>query len=87
MVISLIQIQYVLQGGGDQGICEGDSSDVGPVFKQEAFFHWAFGVIEPDCYGAIDVATGHSIIFVPRLPEDYAIVMGKFPTLEEVMEK
>ena len=25
----------VLQGGGDMGICEGDSSDVGPIFKQE----------------------------------------------------
>lgn len=33
----------LLQGGSDQGICEGDSSDVGPVFKQEGFFHWAFG--------------------------------------------
>ena len=24
----------LLQGGGDQGICAGDSSDVGPVFRQ-----------------------------------------------------
>ena len=24
----------LLQGGSDQGICEGDSSDVGPVFRQ-----------------------------------------------------
>ena len=23
----------LLQGGGDQGRCEGDSSDVGPVFR------------------------------------------------------
>eukprot|EP00095_Tigriopus_kingsejongensis_P002767 maker-scaffold845_size89356-snap-gene-0.20 protein:Tk02767 transcript:maker-scaffold845_size89356-snap-gene-0.20-mRNA-1 annotation:"xaa-pro dipeptidase" len=69
----------LLQGGGDQGICEGDSSDVGPIFKQEAFFHWAFGVLEPDCYGALDVSTGRSVLFIPRLPRDYAIWMGRIP--------
>ncbi len=37
----------LLQGGRDQGFCDGDSSDLGPVFKQEAYFHWAFGVLEP----------------------------------------
>ena len=26
----------LLQGGGDQGRCEGDSSDVGPIFRQES---------------------------------------------------
>ena len=24
----------LLQGGGDQGRCEGDSIDVGPIFRQ-----------------------------------------------------
>jgi len=77
----------LLQGGGDQGICEGDSSDVGPIFKQEGFFHWAFGVLEPDFYGAIDVATGKSVLFLPRLPEAYAIVMGKIFTPDDIKEK
>jgi len=76
----------LLQGGGDQGRCEGDSSDVGPVFRQESYFHWAFGVLEPDHYGAIDVNTGRSILFIPRLPEDYATVMGHIATLEEVKQ-
>ena len=41
----------LLQGGGDQGRCEGDSSDVGPISRQESYFHWCFGVLEPDYFG------------------------------------
>jgi len=77
----------LLQAGGDQGVCEGDSSDVGPIFRQESYFHWAFGVLEPDYYGAIEVSTGRSILYMPRLDEDYAIIMGHIPTQEETREK
>ncbi len=77
----------LLQGGGDQGICEGDSSDVGPNFKQEAYFHWAFGVLEPDYFGAVDIKTGKTVLFMPRLPEDYAIWMGHIETPEEAKER
>jgi len=77
----------LLQGGGDQGVCEGDSSDVGPVFRQESYFHWTFGVLEPDFYGAVDVATGRSILYQPRLPESYAIIMGHIPSAEEIVER
>lgn len=38
----------ILQGGSDESrYC----SDVGPVFRQESYFHWSFGVLEPDCFG------------------------------------
>jgi len=77
----------LLQGGGDQGRCEGDSSDVGPIFRQESYFHWCFGVLEPDYYGAIDVETGRSIIYQPRLDENYAIIMGHIPSPEEIRER
>ncbi|KAG7242586.1 hypothetical protein INR49_020299 [Caranx melampygus] len=63
----------VLQGGEQkQRYC----TDTDLLFRQESFFHWAFGVTEPDCYGAIDVDTGKSILFVPKLPESYATWMG-----------
>ena len=70
-----------------QGICEGDSSDVGPNFKQEAYFHWTFGVLEPDYYGAVDVATGRSILFMPRLPTEYIVFMGHIETLDDAKER
>ncbi|XP_061601508.1 xaa-Pro dipeptidase [Cololabis saira] len=67
----------VLQGGEQkQRYC----TDTDVVFRQESFFHWAFGVTEADCYGAIDVDSGKSILFVPKLPESYATWMGEiFP--------
>ena len=77
----------LLQGGGDQGRCEGDSSDVGPIFRQESYFHWCFGVLEPDYFGAIDVATGRSVLYQPRLDENYAIIMGHIPSPEELRDR
>ena len=45
---------------------------------KESYFHWCFGVTEPDCFGAIDVDSGASILFVPKLPVEYEVWMGKY---------
>lgn len=47
------------------------------VLTQESYFHWTFGVTEAGCFGAVDVDTGRSMLFVPQLPESYAVWMGK----------
>uniref|UniRef100_A0A674AYN6 Xaa-Pro dipeptidase n=1 Tax=Salmo trutta TaxID=8032 RepID=A0A674AYN6_SALTR len=74
----------VLQGGEQkQRYC----TDTDMLFRQESFFHWAFGVTEADCYGAIDVDTGKSILFVPKLPESYATWMGEIHPREYFKEK
>jgi len=47
---------------------------------QESYFQWCFGVSEPGCYGAIEVATGKAVLFIPKLPDAYRIWMGEiFP--------
>lgn len=65
---------YVLLQGG-QDVYLGDS-DSAIVFRQESFFHWAFGGLEPDWYGAIEVLTGRSILFTPRISEEVAVYDG-----------
>ncbi|RZF44208.1 hypothetical protein LSTR_LSTR003848 [Laodelphax striatellus] len=51
--------------------------------KQEGYFNWMFGVHEPDFYGALDVDSGKSILFIPRLPEEYTIFMGRIKSTDE----
>uniref|UniRef100_A0A8D3CHW2 Xaa-Pro dipeptidase n=1 Tax=Scophthalmus maximus TaxID=52904 RepID=A0A8D3CHW2_SCOMX len=74
----------VLQGGEQKQRC---CTDTDLIFRQESFFHWAFGVTEADCYGAIDVDSGKSILFVPKLPESYATWMGEIFKKEHFKEK
>eukprot|EP01111_Echinosteliopsis_oligospora_P013457 TRINITY_DN4832_c0_g1_i1.p1 TRINITY_DN4832_c0_g1~~TRINITY_DN4832_c0_g1_i1.p1 ORF type:complete len:487 (-),score=129.39 TRINITY_DN4832_c0_g1_i1:19-1479(-) len=51
-------------------------TDADRLFRQESFFQWTFGVNEPDFYGAIDIHAKKSILFVPRLPAEYAVWLG-----------
>ncbi|XP_044520121.1 xaa-Pro dipeptidase [Gracilinanus agilis] len=74
----------LLQGGEDTNrYC----TDTGVLFRQESFFHWAFGVTEPGCFGTIDVDSGKSTLFVPKLPESHATWMGKIHSREHFRKK
>ncbi|KAK3281974.1 hypothetical protein CYMTET_10270 [Cymbomonas tetramitiformis] len=63
------------------------ATDIEPVFRQESYFHYLFGVGEEQCIGAIDLATGCSYLFVPRLPDEYAVWMGEIRSLEHFKAK
>uniref|UniRef100_A0A7S4V2M7 Xaa-Pro dipeptidase n=1 Tax=Alexandrium monilatum TaxID=311494 RepID=A0A7S4V2M7_9DINO len=63
----------LLEGGGELPVYD---TDTVWDFKQESNFQWLFGVREPGCFGALDVASGEALLFVPRLPEEYEAWMG-----------
>lgn len=59
----------------------------------EANFLYLFGVTEVDCYGAIDLSTQKTVLFVPRLPIDLKLWMivydtaafkEKYPEIDEI---
>eukprot|EP01094_Clydonella_sp_ATCC50884_P027362 TRINITY_DN7832_c1_g1_i1.p1 TRINITY_DN7832_c1_g1~~TRINITY_DN7832_c1_g1_i1.p1 ORF type:complete len:536 (-),score=190.51 TRINITY_DN7832_c1_g1_i1:118-1659(-) len=77
---SLIVVQ-----GGEQELRH--QTDHEPLFRQESYFQWLFGVMEPDCWATLDVNTGESTLFIPRLPPSYAVWMGRIQTAQEVKEK
>ncbi|KAG7203153.1 hypothetical protein KM043_010272 [Ampulex compressa] len=82
--ISAAATFVVLQGGVEVPF---NDTDISWPFRQESFFQWSFGVEEPGCYGALDLDTGSSILFFPRLPAEYAIWEGKLHTLEDFKKR
>ncbi|GLT79053.1 hypothetical protein SLA2020_505630 [Shorea laevis] len=73
-----------LQGGEEQTRYCTDHLE---LFRQESYFAYLFGVVEPGFYGAIDIATGNSILFAPRLPADYAVWMGEIKPVSYFQER
>ncbi|RDX74139.1 Xaa-Pro dipeptidase, partial [Mucuna pruriens] len=73
----------LLQGGEEQTRYDTDHIE---LFRQESYFAYLFGVKEPGFYGAIDVATGNSILFAPRLPSEYAVWLGEIKPLSSFKE-
>lgn len=64
----------LLQGGEEQTrYC----TDHSILFRQESYFAYLFGVKEPGFFGAIDLATGKSMLFCPRLDVEYAVWLGQ----------
>lgn len=40
-------------------------------------------MLEPGWYGAVDVDSGRTVLFCPRLPQEYAVWMGRIVQPEE----
>ena len=73
----------LLQGGVSE---TRHATDTEPLFRQESFFWWAFGVREPDMYGTIRVEDGFSTLVIPCLPDSYKIWMGHIKSPQEFMD-
>jgi Xaa-Pro dipeptidase len=64
----------LLQGGASRMKYDTDREF---LFEQESFFQYLFGVKEPGFFGAIQIKSGKSILFMPRLSEEWGIWMGR----------
>lgn len=42
-----------------------------------------FGVRDPGCFGTVNVSSGWSTLFVPRLPAEYATWHGRLWTCDD----
>jgi Xaa-Pro dipeptidase len=74
------------QTGGDE-VGFYDTDVLVDAFRQESYFQYLFGVQEAGFYGAIRVSDGFTTLFAPRLPDEYAVWMGKLWTLEDFKKK
>ncbi|GJQ80768.1 putative manganese ion binding protein [Trypoxylus dichotomus] len=57
------------------------------VFEQEANFLWCFGVVEPDFYGTIEIPSGRSTLFMPKLDPMYGVWSGFVFSAEHFKKK
>ena len=73
----------LLQGGAQTTRYDTDHE---PVFRQESYFHWTFGVSEADVYGAISLPSGKATLFVSRPDLNYEIFCGTNTPLQEIQE-
>ena len=64
----------LLQGGDEQNQYD---SDTELVFRQDSWFNYLFGVKEPGMFAAIDIGSGKTSLFIPRLDDEYEVWCGK----------
>ena len=57
-----------------------DDTDHEELFRQESYFAHLFAVREPGCWGLIELPSGRTTLFIPKLEPEYAIWMGKIET-------
>jgi Xaa-Pro dipeptidase len=64
---------------------ERNDTDHEPIFRQESYFLWLTGVVEPDC--AVIISSAGTTLLIPKLPPTYATIMGKILTPDEWKHK
>ena len=74
----------LLRGG--EAKCRNDT-DHEELFRQESYFAYLFGVDEPDWWGMIELPSGRTSLFIPRLDPSYAIWMGEIKTPNAFRQK
>lgn len=71
----------VLRGGPSETRFDSDHE---LLFRQESYFWYLTGVKEPDC--CLVLTPTKILLGIPELPPDYATVMGKIPTPQDMQD-
>ncbi|KAI6214512.1 Aminopeptidase P domain protein [Aphelenchoides besseyi] len=75
----------LLQGGNESTRYNTDAEEL--AFRQESYFFWTFGVHEPGCFGLLELDSGKSVLFPPKLHADFAIWEGRINPEKWFLEK
>jgi Xaa-Pro dipeptidase len=92
-VVENMKTMYAAGKPGDKAIIYGGvdsvrgNSDHEPIFRQESNFFYMFGAKEPEFIGVLDLETGKSTLLIPKLPEVYAVWMGRIKTKKDFQEE
>lgn len=70
---------------GGRSACRNDT-DHELLFRQESYFQYLFGVEDPDWWGMLELPSGRSTLFIPRLDGAYAIWMGELKSPQHYQE-
>ncbi|KAJ3311644.1 hypothetical protein HDV04_003908 [Boothiomyces sp. JEL0838] len=62
-------------------------TDTENKFRQESFFFYVTGCIEPDYHFTMDISTGKSTLFIPNYDKDYALWCGEPLSTNQVLSK
>eukprot|EP00124_Ichthyophonus_hoferi_P005878 Ihof_evm1s1015 gene=Ihof_evmTU1s1015 len=65
----------IFMKGGD--ITNRYDTDASLVFRQESFFLYLFGTHHDGCMATMELGTNKTVLFIPRLPIEYAVWMSK----------
>lgn len=76
-----------LEGGKADRFDLYDTDVTQTTFRQESYFQYLFGVVEPDFYGMIRVSDGYTILFAPHFDVEHEVWMGPIPSDKEIGEK
>ena len=68
----------LVEGGDEFNLYDTDTTTT--TFRQESSFQYLFGVKEPGCFGTVRVSDARATLFIPRLPAEYAVWMGRIRT-------
>ncbi|KAI9296287.1 hypothetical protein K502DRAFT_323862 [Neoconidiobolus thromboides FSU 785] len=84
--LTKVEDNDILYLQGDIASCRHDT-DMDEVFRQESNFFYLTGVDQPGYHVIVELSSGKSILFAPKIHDDEIMWIGEQPSLTEQKEK